>query len=104
MPNWMSPDEAMGYFAVTLPELEDLVLDNDLDVVVDDEGNLLQVDAIGAKEIILELHNQRHGYRPDDPVHMERARREHEDKQKKEKAVRRVKKQKLRDKRSKVKS
>jgi hypothetical protein len=98
---WFSVDEALGYLGMDPwnPENEDLLEDwcveHDVDVEVDDDGNLLEVDPIGLKEALFAKHEREVGHRPDDPKEHERATKERLQKDQDDKETRRVRKQKL---------
>jgi hypothetical protein len=98
---WFSVDEALGYLGMDPfdPENEDLLEDwcveHDVDVEVDDDGNLLEVDPIGLKEALFAKHEREVGHRPDDPKEHERATKARLDKDRDDKENRRVRKQKL---------
>jgi hypothetical protein len=98
---WFSVDEALGYLGMDPwdPENEDLLEDwcveHNVDVEVDDDGNLLEVDPIGLKEALFAKHEREVGHRPDDPKEHEKATKERLQKDKDDKETRRVRKQKL---------
>jgi hypothetical protein len=98
---WFSVDEALSYLGLDpwAPENEDLLEDwcveHDVDVEVDDDGNLLEIDPIGLKEALFAKHEREVGHRPDDPEEHEKATKARLQKDQDDKETRRVRKQKL---------
>jgi hypothetical protein len=95
MPDWMKPEEATSYFGIDLAALQALVLEYDMDVEVDDEGNITALNAADCREALFPEYEKVHGHRPDDPHAREKAEKDQEDKEKKEKAERDARKQQL---------
>lgn len=98
MPDWMKPEEAMRYFGVDLVAVEDLAIEYDMDIEVDDEGNLIAVNAADAREALFPEYEKKHGHRPDDYREVEKAQKAQADKEEKEKAERDNRKGKLKEK------
>lgn len=98
---WFSVDEALQYLAMDPwdPDNEDLLeewcVDHEVDVEVDEAGNLLEVDPIGLQSVLLALFEKENGYRPDDPKVHGKAVEERLKKERDDKELRRVRKQKL---------
>lgn len=64
----MSLHEAIRYFGVeSVQEVEDLCLDFDLDVEVDDEGQVVGINPDDAPRALFGLHERTVGHRPDEP-------------------------------------
>lgn len=95
MTDWMNPQEAMAYLGVRTEDLVRIIREKDVDVELDDVGNVLAIDAADLREPLFEKHQQEVGHRPDDPKHVEKAQKDHEEKEKKAKQVRKAKRLKL---------
>lgn len=57
-------------FALAVEQLEDLVVEEDVEVEVDGEGELLSVRREHLKEPLFKMHEKVVGHRPDDPKRM----------------------------------
>jgi uncharacterized protein YuzE len=68
MGGWLTRAEALAYFGLgeDVEELERIVLEHDIDVDVDIDGNLTHIEAEDAKAALFHEHKRRVGYRPDD--------------------------------------
>lgn len=95
MADWMNPEEAMRYFGVDLEALEALVLEYDIDIDVDDDGNLIAINAADCKEPLFKEHEKHIGHRPDDYRAHEKAVKDVENQEAKEKKERDEKRVKL---------
>lgn len=96
----ISVEQAIASFGLVdepdpVTELERIVLEYDLDADVDDDGNLLAIDA-DIREAVFEEHRKKVGYRPDDPVAQEKERKREEAERAKAKARRKARREKLR--------
>jgi hypothetical protein len=65
---WLSRKEALAYFGLgdDVEELERLCVEHDVDVDVNDAGDIMRVDAAEAKAVLFTEHKRKVGYRPDD--------------------------------------
>jgi hypothetical protein len=69
---WMAVDEACRYLGLdpwdlkSEDRLEELVVKYDVDVEVDDRGNLLELEPEDLKRVLFSEHERRVGYQPDD--------------------------------------
>ena len=95
MVDWMKPQEAANYLGIRLEDLPRIILENEIDVELDDDGVVLGLDPADLREPLFEQHRRKVGHRPDDVKQQEKAWKEHEEKEKKEKEARTVKRMKL---------
>jgi hypothetical protein len=97
MVDWMKPQEAANYLGVRLEDVVALVKDENVetDVVLDDNGTVLAIKAADLREPLFEIHRKKHGHRPDDLKHMEKAEKEYKEKEERERQERQAKLQML---------
>jgi hypothetical protein len=95
MTDWVSPQEAVQYLGVRPEDLARILRENDIDVELDDAGVVLAIDASDLREPLFEEHRKKVGHRPDDPKHVDRAQKEHEEHQQKAKQDRKAKRVRL---------
>lgn len=100
MPNWMNWREAMAYFGVDEPELERIVLEHDVDIETDDNGNIRLVDSRDIKEVLFKEYEKKAGHRPDDPKAMHAARVKRDEQEKEARRHSRMSRERLRAKRA----
>jgi len=91
----MNPEEAMNYFGVDLEVLEALVLEHNIDVEVNEQGELVRINADECKQPLFVEHQKKVGYLPDDPKQMEKMKDKTEKDEAKNKVKREVKRSKL---------
>lgn len=99
---WFAVDEACRYLGLdpwdprSEDRLEELVVEYDVDVEVDEKGNLLELEPEDMKKVLIGEHVRTVGYRPDDPKRVASAQAAHERRKKQAKGRRREKREKLR--------
>ena len=81
----MTRHEACLYFGVNEEELEQLVVDHDLLVELDPTGKIAFVHPEGTYEALHKRFKRAHGFRPDDPEVVARAKRRRAFKEQEEK-------------------
>lgn len=70
----MEPEVAVRYFGLnSIEELEELIAKTGLVHDVDDEEDLIGIDADHAAVVLFDEYEEKEGHRPDDPVMMRRA-------------------------------
>jgi hypothetical protein len=75
--DWMSPTSALKYLGLqSIEELEDTVVDLEIPVLLDDQGELYQVGTDRMQDALIERHVRRVGFRPDDERWAAQAKRE----------------------------
>jgi len=76
---WFDVDEALQYLGldpwdpVNEDRLEEYIIDYQIEVEVDDEGNLLEIEPTALREVLFDLHQETVGHRPDDPEEQKKA-------------------------------
>jgi hypothetical protein len=86
----MTMTEALRYFGLPLTtegrdRLEELIVDNDMDISLDEDGHIGSIATTNVKEVLFTEHLKKVGHRPDSPKEMKRAKEEKERKDKEEK-------------------
>lgn len=97
--NWR---EAMSFFGVDELELERIVLEHDVDVETDDNGNITFVDPSDIKEVLFKEHEKKVGHRPDDPKAMHEARVKQAEQEKEARKHLKMSKERLKAKRARL--
>ena len=95
--DWMSPQEAANYFGVTIEDLDEFALEHDLEVRVDGHDMIQAVGTAKIKQALFDHHKRQHGYRPDDPDAMVKARQRVGKRDETEKHTNEQHKQRLKD-------